>query len=96
MKLNDSVSVIHPSQRAKLPENPTVNQAINYMKTSMDILDWNMKRARVRRAVGNNNFIKRYLSPIDGKGLCPLTMKKAKSIQKFHTPFVAEKNQKNG
>ncbi len=43
---------IHPSQLAVLPQNPTVNEAVDYMKTSIDIVDWNLKRRRVIKAVG--------------------------------------------
>lgn len=67
---------IHPSQLAVLPENPTVEEAVEYMKTSMDIVDWNLKRARVKRAVGNQEFLNNYIpsndsyvSRIDAQGL---------------------------
>jgi len=83
---------IHPSQLAILPENPTVEQAVEYMKTSMDILDWNLKRARVVRAVGRDAYLNHYVpdpnsyvARIDCSGLVVETLGKKES--KNHKPF---------
>jgi hypothetical protein len=85
-------TTIHPSQLAVLPQNPTVEQAVEYMKTSMDIIDWNLKRRRVIRAVGRDVFLNHYVpskdsyvSKIDCSGLCPRTIKGNKSTN--HKPF---------
>ena len=84
---------IHPSQLAKLPTNPTVAEAVAYMKTSIDIVDWNLKRARVIRAVGRTTFLNEYVvsadsyvSQIDCSGLCPSVLKSAKR-RSNHKPF---------
>lgn len=90
MKLNDTVLTIHPSQKVNLPNNPSVKEAVEYMKTSMDMLDWNLKRSRVRRAVGTQNFIDNYVSEIDCKGLCSKTLLKSKKINQNHIPFTKE------
>lgn len=86
-------NTIHPSQLVQLPTNPTVEQAVDYMKTSIDIVDWNLKRARVIRAVGKTEFLNGYVvsadsfvSRIDGQGLCPRVLKSA-SKAKSHQPF---------
>ena len=91
--MNMTTNSIHPSQLVNLPQNPTVDQAVEYMKTSMDIVDWNLKRARVIRAVGRaefcNNYIvsgDSYVSRIDGQGLCPTVLKSTKR-NKSHEPF---------
>ena len=85
-------TTIHPSQLVQLPENPTVAQAVEYMKTSIDIVDWNLKRRRVIRAVGRDKFLNyyvpsntSYVTQIDGLGLCPKTLKANNSTN--HKPF---------
>lgn len=92
MKLINSVSAVHPSQKCQLPENPTVKQAVEYMKTSMDILDWNLKRSRVKRQVGEKLFLKRYITRIDCEGLCPRTIKNNATLNQNHTPFTSTIN----
>lgn len=91
--INTPAYSIHPSQTVKLPQNPTVDQAVEYMKTSIDIVDWNLKRARVIRAVGRTTFLNEYVvsdssyvSRIDCQGLCPTVLKSTKR-DKSHTPF---------
>lgn len=83
---------IHPSQLAVLPENPTVEQAVAYMKTSIDVVDWNLKRRRVIRAVGRetylNNYVpsnSSYVSQIECSGLIIKTLKA--NSTKNHKPF---------
>jgi len=83
---------IHPSQLAILPERPTVEQAVEYMKTSMDIVDWNLKRRRVIRAVGREAFLNNYVpssesyaARIDGQGLIVQVLGRKES--KNHKPF---------
>ena len=86
---------IHPSQLAVLPSNPTVDQAVEYMKTSMDIVDWNLKRARVIRAVGKREFINNfipsndsYVAKIDCSGLIVKVLGKDNGNRKsYHKPF---------
>ena len=85
-----SVNAKHPSQLEILPKNPTLKQAIAYMKTSIDILDWNLKRSRVIREVGKEKFNGYYeclndsfVVQIDHKGLCGKTL----SSNKNHQPF---------
>ena len=56
---------IHPSQLAVLPQNPTVDQAVDYMKTSIDIVDWNLKRRRVIKAVGRIEYLNGYIPSND-------------------------------
>ena len=83
---------IHHSQLAVLPTNPTVDQAVTYMATSMDIVDWNLKRRRVKTAVGGaewlNNFVvsnDSYVSRIDAQGLVVKTLGRKDSGN--HKPF---------
>ena len=90
---------IDPSQLVQLPENPTVDQAVEYMETSIDMVDWNLKRARIKRAVGNdvwcNNYIvsnDSYVARIDASGL---VVKVLKGKVKVHTPFKY-KSKRNG
>ncbi len=86
-------NTIHPSQLVQLPLNPSVDQAVEYMKSSIDIVDWNLKRARVIRAVGRaefcNNYVvskDSYVARIDGQGLCP-TVLKSSAKSSTHQPF---------
>jgi len=92
-----NTTTIHPSQLARLPENPSVAEAVAYMKTSMDIVDWNLKRRRVIRAVGRDTFLNNYIpssdsyvAQIDCNGLCPSVLKSAGSSN--HKPFKYKKN----
>lgn len=86
---------IHPSQLAVLPTNPTVQEAVDYMKTSMDIVDWNLKRARVIRAVGRDKFLNNYIpsndsyvARIDAQGLITAVLPKdPKNKRAYHKPF---------
>lgn len=87
-----SVNVKHSSQLVTLPKYPSVSQAIAYMKTSIDILDWNLKRARLIRTVGkekfNGNYIAShdsYVVQIDHKGLCGKTLKSNRNHQPFNS-----------
>jgi hypothetical protein len=84
---------IHPSQLAVLPANPTVDQAVAYMQTSMDIIDWNLKRRRVKMAVGQlawlNNYVvsnDSYVSRIDAQGLIIKVLGKP-ATSSAHKPF---------
>ncbi len=56
---------IHPSQLVKLPTNPTVSEAVAYMKTSIDIVDWNLKRRRVIQAVGRLKYLNGFIPSND-------------------------------
>ena len=91
---------IHPSQLVQLPTNPTVSEAVEYMKTSIDIVDWNLKRRRVKVAVGPtlwlNGFVPSndsYVSRIDCQGLIRKVLGKAKRAPKStnHKPFKYKK-----
>ena len=89
-------SSMHPSQLAVLPANPSVPEAVEYMKTSMDIVDWNLKRARVIRAVGKLEFINNYIvsndsyvANIDCQGLIVKVLgKDRKATKSYHKPFA--------
>ena len=89
-------TTIHPSQLVQLPSNPSVAEAVTYMKTSIDIVDWNLKRRRVKVAVGKetwlNNFVpsnESYVSKIDCQGLIREVLGKAVRAPKStnHKPF---------
>ena len=91
---------IHPSQLAVLPTNPSVDEAVEYMKTSMDIVDWNLKRARVIRAVGRQEFLNNYIpsndsyvAKIDTQGLIVAVLgKDSKNKKSYHKPFKYKQN----
>jgi len=79
-------------QIIQLPKDPTVAQAVEYMKTAQDIVDWNLKRARVIRAVGKQKFLNdwvvsndSYVSQIDASGLVVQVLSQVKSNN--HKPF---------
>lgn len=86
--------------KTSLPSNPTVEQAVEYMKTSTDILDWNQKRAEVRDEVGIDAFIKNgYTAAIDCAGLCPMTLNPEKvAMHKAspHKPFFLRRKKGKG
>lgn len=88
--MNFTKNVLHPSQRVELPKRMTVNNAVEYMKTAVDIVDWNLKRRRIIRRVGwekfNNNYVQShdsYVTRIDLTGLCGRVLK----ANKNHKPF---------
>ena len=87
---------IHPSQLAVLPTNPTVQEAVTYMETSIDIIDWNLKRRRIIRAIGRTAFLNDYIpsndsyvSKIDCSGLIVKVLGKSteRNKSKNHKPF---------
>ena len=89
--MNFKKNVLHPSQRVQLPKRMTVKGAVEYMKTAVDIVDWNLKRKRVIRRVGWEKFNNHhqpsdnsYVTVIDHKGLCGKTLKRNKNHKPFH------------
>lgn len=90
MSLIDTITVIHPSQKASVSNNPSLPEALNYMSTSMDILDWNMKRSKIKRLVGQEIFLRNYSYNIDAMGLCVKIMNNSRIRNKQHKPFTLE------
>jgi len=92
LNLKKLKNTIHYSQLIELPENPTVDDAVRYMETAIDIVDWNLKRERIIRAVGLEKYLNygipsnnSYVSRIDLQGLITKVLKQNK--KELRRPF---------
>lgn len=90
---------IHPSQLIKLPDNPSVEECVKFISTSMDMVDWNNKRRLIMRTVGYSKFCNNgnpcaesYVAKIDCSNLAVETMKRnLKRNDNVHKPFIYQK-----
>lgn len=100
---NFNINILNPSQIQFCP-NPEIqpkagalslSQAIQLMRTSTDVTQWNTNREIIQNSVGQEAFLHcGYAQAIDGSGLIKrigMVSSKASGV-KVYKPFKAAKN----
>jgi hypothetical protein len=75
----------------KLANNPTVTQALDYLRLSTNVQDWNRRRAEIQTAVSREEFNTRYAYRIDACGLIVQVLGKSPR-GKYNTGHKTRKN----